>query len=80
MKVKVLFAGIVREVVSSNGKTHYFSEVWVTLPDQPYPVQVDHYGELTISSGEYMVPLNLRTRDGRLSVQLDFRRAEQVKA
>jgi len=79
MKVKVLVSGRFRDITSSNGKNHRFSEVWVYLPNAPFPVQVDHYGDIKADPGDYEVPLLVDVRDRRMSVRLDFTKAVPVK-
>lgn len=79
MKVKVLVTGVFREITSANGKRHIFSEIWVSLPNMPYPVQIDHYGPIDLSPAEYEVPVLFNVRDRRLSIQFNFAQAVQIK-
>lgn len=79
MKIKVHVTGTVRTINSANGKTHHFSEVWAHLPNQPYPVQVDVYGQIKLPAGEYEVPLIVESRDRRLGASLNFNQATPVK-
>ena len=58
MKVKVfLVTGVFREITSGNGKKHIFSEIWVHLPNMPYPVQMIITAILTFRLAEYDVPV-----------------------
>lgn len=79
MKIKVHVTGSVRTINSSTGKTHHFSEVWAHLPNQPYPVQVDVYGDIKLPAGEYEVPLTVESRDRRLGASLNFSHAVPAK-
>lgn len=79
MKVKVLVTGLHRDITASNGKKHRFSEAWVYLPNTPFPVQVDHYGDIDCDPGDYEVPVLIDVRDRRMSVRLDFGKAVPVK-
>lgn len=79
MKVKVLVTGVFREITSANGKKHIFSEIWVHLPNMPYPVQIDHYGHIDLPPAEYDVPVLFNVRDRRLSIQFNFAQSVQIK-
>lgn len=79
MKVKVLVTGLYRDITATNGKKHRFSEAWVYLPNAPFPVQVDHYGDINVDPGDYEVPLLIDVRDRRMGVRLDFGKATLIK-
>lgn len=79
MKVRVLVTGVFREITSANGKKHIFSEIWVSLPNMPYPVQLDHYGSIDLAPAEYDVPVLFNVRDRRLNIQFNFAQSVQIK-
>lgn len=78
IKFRVLVTGASRDI-QSKGKTHTFSEVWVSFPGLPYPTQVDHYGIIDLAPGEYEVPVLFRVRDGRINTGFNFKSAQLVK-
>lgn len=79
MKVRILVTGVFREITSANGKKHVFSEIWVSLPNMPYPVQLDHYGSIDLAPAEYDVPVLFHVRDRRLNIQFNFAQSVQIK-
>lgn len=79
MKVRVLITGLFREF-DSKGKKHTFSEIWVSLPGLPHPVQLDHYGVIDLAPGDYDVPMLFEVRDRRAMPRYNFHQAVPVKA
>lgn len=62
------------------GRAFHITNVFVQASDKPFPEEVGVLQKIDLPSGHYDVPYAIEVYNGRLQVQLDFKRAVAVQA